>query len=474
MVSTEVIILAAGLGTRMKSPLPKVLHKVCGISILEHVLRKVQRASELSTIEFSNINIVVGHEKQQIISEVERIVSEGKLKLSCTFSHQNKQLGTGHALKCAIQNSKSKSPLLLVLNGDLPLMMGQTLVNFILDHIKQKSVASLCSTVIDDPTGYGRIIRAGKIFKKVVEQKDGSPSELKSKEINGGVYVFDRKFISDISFENKNSQKEFYITDGFLAAQKKKKKYTAHLVSDSKQLLGVNTIIELAHVQRLKYIETAHHWMSLGILIHDPENTQIGIDVEFSKSAEVFPSTKISGNSKLGESVLIGSYCDLHNVTVGNQTNLKNSVVAENTVIGSNCTVGPMANLRPGTKLSNHVRIGNFVEIKESSIGEHSNAAHLSYIGDAEIGSHVNLGCGFITCNFDGTIKEGKRKHKTVIGDRVFVGSDSQVIAPITIADGTYIASGSTVTESTQYSDSLVIARTKQVTKPGYAKKYRK
>lgn len=474
MASTEVIILAAGLGTRMKSIIPKVLHQVCGITMLEHVLRKVQRASELTTFEIESVNIVVGHERQMVIDEATKVKNEGKIKIPIHFSVQDQQLGTGHALRCALEQSKSKAPLILVLNGDLPLMLGQTIVNFIGEHIKQKSNASLCSTILADPTGYGRIIRSGKTFKKVKEQKDATEKEIKIKEINGGVYLFNRDFVKKMKFNNNNSQNEFYITDVFTESLKKKKKILAYLVEDSIQLRGVNTLYELAQLQKHKYLQTAIHWMNSGVHIHDPENTYIGLDVHFEKTAEIFPNTTISGDSFISDKVKIGQNCNLNSVKIGANTFIKDSVVAEKSTIGSHCSVGPMSYLRPGSELSDHVRIGNFVEIKESKIGNHTNAAHLSYIGDAEIGSNVNLGCGFITCNFDGTVKEGKRKHKTKIGNNVFVGSDSQVVAPISIADGTYIASGSTVTESTTAVDTLVIARTRQVTKPGYAKKYRK
>ncbi len=474
MASIEVVVLAAGLGTRMKSNIPKVLHKVCGVSMLEHVLRKIQRASELTTISFESINIVIGHERQMVKDEVTQIQKNAKVKIPIQFSIQDQQLGTGHALRCALDQSTKKSSLLLVLNGDLPLMHGQTLVNFIMDHIQTKSTASLCSTELNDSTGYGRIVRSGKTFKKVIEQKDASAKELKIKEVNGGVYLFDRSFVEKMRFNNKNAQKEFYITDVFVESVKKKKKITAYKVQDSNQLRGVNTLSELASVQKFKYLETATKWMNSGVTIHDPEHTYIGLDVYFEKTAEVYPNTIISGECFFADKVKIGLNCELNNVKVNENTYIKNSVVAENSEIGSNCTVGPMAYLRSGTKLSDNVRIGNFVETKESSIGEHTNAAHLSYIGDAEIGKNVNLGCGFITCNFDGTIKDGRRKHRTKIGNNVFIGSDSQVVAPISIADGTYIASGSTVTDSTDTPDTLVIARTRQVTKPGYAKKYRK
>jgi bifunctional UDP-N-acetylglucosamine pyrophosphorylase/glucosamine-1-phosphate N-acetyltransferase len=238
-------------------------------------------------------------------------------------------------------------------------------------------------------------------------------------------------------------------------------------------LQGVNDMKDLAYAQSWLYWRAAERLMADGVFLHDPNHTYIGPRVKAGRGSVIGPFTSIQGDSVLGERVRVGAHCELTDVVVGDGTHIKNSTVAEKSEIGRDCTLGPMAHLRPGSRLADNVKVGNFVEIKESSIGSHTSAAHLSYVGDATIGSGVNLGCGFVTCNYDGTVRDGRRKHQTVIGDNVFVGSDSQVVAPIEIADGTYIASGSTVTDSVGDKDSLVIARTRQVTKPGYATKYK-
>ncbi|MGE4234461.1 MAG: bifunctional UDP-N-acetylglucosamine diphosphorylase/glucosamine-1-phosphate N-acetyltransferase GlmU [Bacteriovoracia bacterium] len=473
--SLEVIVLAAGLGTRMKSPLPKVVHKIADTPILELLLRTTDQA--LSTFQEVYFNIVIGHGRNHVTELVHALQSQNKINVPIQFTVQEEQLGTGHALRLALEHSKaqnSKQPV-LVLNGDLPLLTAKELSDFIEAHKKEKSVASLGSMILESPAQYGRIIRKGRKFVSVVEAKDASRAQLQIKEVNGGIYVFQRDILKDAIYKvsNKNAAGEFYLPDIFSYATKKKKKIYAHVFGDVSTLSGVNNMEELAAAQSLLFRRMCQKWMREGVFIAEPNHTYIGPYVELNQGCSVGPLTSILGESKIAEGVKIGAFCDLRDVEIGKNTVLKNNTVAEKTQIGQECSIGPMVHLRAGSNLSDRVRVGNFVEIKESTIASNTSAAHLSYIGDATIGSNVNLGCGFITCNFDGRIIDGKRKHRTKIGNHVFVGSDSQVIAPIEIADGTFIASGSTVSESVKEKDSLVIARSKQVTKPGYAKKYK-
>ncbi len=469
----EIVILAAGLGTRMKSPLPKVLHEVCGISMLELLLTALSDSP--SAKDIVSFNIVVGYEKQTVIDQVKKFAS--RLSAPVFFSTQAEQLGTAHAVSCALAESDHRpadavvqADTIAVFNGDLPLFTPGAFEEFLAAHAAAKSSATMATTELPDATGYGRILRKGGKFIGSVEHKDASAVQRKIREFNGGVYLFD-KVTLEFALKNvstKNSQKEFYLPDVFSVALKKKLKIHAHKFADPDLLRGANNMKELAEAQKILYARIAERWMIEGVFVHDPSVTWIGPRVKLSKGVVIAPFSKISGNSTLAEGVRVGSHCNLNDIVIGERSVIKDSVVADQAVVGSECAVGPMAHFRPGTVLSNKVKAGNFVEIKKATLGEKTSVSHLSYVGDADIGKGVNLGCGFITCNYDGV-----NKHKTIIGDHVFVGSDSQMVAPIQIAAGTLIASGTTVTESVIEPDSLVLARTKQVTKPGYAKKYK-
>ncbi len=469
----EVIILAAGLGTRMKSDLPKVMHPVAGAPLLQHVVNQILNGIN----HIDQINFVVGHGKEVVESFV-RSEKNGFLfaDLKSVITHQKEQLGTGHAVQCALENSNSKAPFVAIFNGDLPLLHCGMLYEFLEFHKKTKSFATLISAILDDPSAYGRIIRKGNKFIGVVEHKDANEKQKKINEINGGVYLFDRSLLVEAlsKVNNKNKTGEYYLPDVFSYALKKKKKIEAYICEDPDLIRGVNTMKELAEAQKIYFQRNANYWMSQGVFIHDPEKTWIGSDVTLDRGVVIHPFTAISGISKINKNVTIGSFCQIHNTQIESGSIIKNNVILEDSIIGKDCSVGPMAHFRPGSKILNSVKIGNFVELKNSTIGSNTSASHLSYIGDAEIGSNTNIGCGFVTCNFDGTVKNGSRKHKSIIGNEVFMGSDCQVVAPIEIADGTYIASGSTVTKSVIEKDSLVFARARQVTKPGYAKKYKR
>lgn len=471
--SIEVIILAAGLGTRMKSPLPKVLHEVCGSSMLSLLMQSLARSGK----KVSRFNVVVGYERQTVIDHVKKFSTT--LGVPVIFSVQAEQKGTAHAVQCALDESLKTgidADIIAVFNGDLPLFTPEAFNDFISAHHVAKSSATMGTTQLADATGYGRVIRKGGKFVGNVEHKDATPAQKKIREINGGVYLFEKETLITAlkGVSTKNVQKEFYLPDVFTVAAKKKKKIFAHKFADSALMLGANNMKELAEAQKLLYARTAEKWMIEGVFIHDPSVTYIGPEVQLNREVVIAPFTTISGRSQIASGVKIGSFCNLKSVKIAEKCTIKDGVVADGSVIGAESSVGPFVQFRAGTVIGSHVKVGNFVEVKESSLGDHTAASHLSYIGDAEVGSNVNIGCGFVTCNFDGTVREGRRKHRSKIGNNVFIGSDSQVVAPITIADGTFIASGSTVTDSVNEDDSLVIARTKQVTKLGYAKKYKK
>jgi bifunctional UDP-N-acetylglucosamine pyrophosphorylase/glucosamine-1-phosphate N-acetyltransferase len=470
----EIIVLAAGLGTRMKSDLPKVLQPVCGRPMLSILLHELDRV--LGDAKGSRFNIVVGHGRERVIELVKGLQGAGRVRAPVSFAVQEEQLGTGHAVRIALANKGASTGLVAVINGDLPLFTADCFAAFVAAHAAAKSAASLLSAVTPDAAEYGRILRKGSAFLGVVEFKDATPAQRKIREWNGGVYLFERALLEKAvgGMKTNNAQGEFYLPDVFAFARKQKRRILAHPVPDASLVAGVNNMRERATAQRALYKRIADRHMAEGVLLEDPDHIAIGPDVHIGRGAVIGPFTRLAGDTVIGEGARVGANCELIDTRVGNGSLVRNGVVAEKCEIGRDCAVGPMAHFRPGTKLADHVRVGNFVEIKESSVGSHTNAAHLSYIGDAEIGSGVNLGCGFITCNYDGTVRDGRRKHRTVVGDNVFVGSDSQLVAPIEIASGTYIASGSTVTDSVPDADSLVIARTRQVTKPGYARKYKK
>ena len=467
-MATDIIILAAGQGTRMKSSLPKVLHTVCGEAMLPRLLKAADKA--IGDVGGASFNIVVGHGKDAVIAAVKALVDDGRIKAPVRFTVQEQQRGTGHAVKLALEAGGGGATV-AVLNGDLPLMGESDLREFFAAHAKAKSHATLASAVGAAPTGYGRVVRKGGTFLAVVEEKDATPKQRAIKEVNGGIYLFRRDALTRLIPKLKSANKagEFYLPDLFQLALKSKMKTLAHVMADGASLLGANNMAELAEAERLLRQRINNHWMKEGVRLIDPATTYIGSDVQLAPGVVIGPGTIIEGTSRIGEGVAIGAHCVLRDVSVAYGAVIKAGVVAEKAEIGMRTAVGPMAHFRPGTIVAEDAKIGNFVEIKASTIGAKTSVSHLSYVGDAQIGKRVNIGCGFVTCNYD-----GKSKHKSIIGDDVFIGSDSQVVAPIEIAAGTYVGSGSTVTESVPEPDSLVIARTRQVTKPGYAKRYRK
>ncbi|MBI3556930.1 MAG: bifunctional UDP-N-acetylglucosamine diphosphorylase/glucosamine-1-phosphate N-acetyltransferase GlmU [Deltaproteobacteria bacterium] len=470
---TDVVILAAGLGTRMKSDTPKVLHRVCGQPMLAILMEELDRA--IDPRSGAHFNVVIGHGRDEVSEMVRGLQKSGRIKAPVVFTVQAEQLGTGHAVKLALEHP-SKASQVAVFNGDLPLFGADCFSKFLEAHAAARSSASLASTTIADAGQYGRVLRKGMTFTGVVEFKDASAAQRRIREYNGGVYIFDLKTLVNAlgKMKNKNAAREFYLPDVFEMARKLKKNILAYHFDNPTVLGGVNNMRELAQAQSALYRRSAEQLMEDGVFIHDPQHTYLGPKVRAGRGCVIGPFTSIHGETVLGDRVRIGAHCELSDVQIGNGTVVRNSTVAEKSVFGKDCSVGPMAHFRPGTRLADNVKIGNFVELKETSIGSNTAVSHLSYLGDAEVGSGVNVGCGFVTCNYDGVVRDGRRKHRSVIRDNVFIGSDCQVVAPIEIASGSFIASGSTVTDTVKEEDSLVVARTRQVTKSGYAKKYRK
>jgi len=465
------VILAAGLGKRMRSKLPKVLHEIAGKPLLYHVLKRVQEVAP-----HAPIGIVVGYARESVEAYIRQEPQFSKMQI--TFIFQSEQKGTGHAAQCAMESSwgkyclKEKLPI-LVLPGDLPLISTQ-LLEAMTVPLKKGEGLRLLTCELAEPTGYGRVIRAQSNVLRIVEEKDANPKERMIREVAVSIYFFDVSYLSWSlgKLSNKNAQGEYYLTDTIELAKKAKKTVAPYSWKNTDELRGVNDLWELCQAGKLLNESILRKWAILGVRFMDPSSTWIDATVELTAGVRVASGAILSGMTRVGADTEIGSGVVLKDVVVGEQVTIKVGTVAEKSQIGSNSNLGPYAHLRPESVVGSHVKIGNFVELKKARVGDNTSIAHLSYVGDAEIGKNVNIGCGFVTCNFDGRKIDGNRKHKTVIEDEVFLGSDCQTVAPVKVGKGAYVASGSTITEDVP-SQALAIARSRQVNKLGYAEKLR-
>jgi len=458
----------------MLSPLPKVLHEMGGKPLLFHVLKQVHLVAP-----HASVGVVVGHGREQVETFVR---SEPGLKgMNIEFILQSEQRGTGHAARCALDSAwgearvREKAPV-LVLPGDLPLISSD-LIRQMLAPLNKRQALRLLTCELPEPTGYGRVVRRAKSgpVLRIVEEKDASPKEKDIREVAASIYLFQSGFlqVSLRRLSNLNAQGEYYLTDLVSHAVKAKKEVDVLRWKVAEDLRGVNDPWELAQASQIMNERINRAWSRKGVKFIDPWTTRVDVTVQLEEGVTLYPGTILMGTTRLGKGVTIGSQVVLKNVWVGDHATVKTGTVAEQARIGEQAQVGPYAHLRPDADVGAKAKIGNFVEIKNSKIGESTSVAHLSYVGDAEVGRNVNIGCGFVTCNFDGRIIDGKKKHKTIIEDEVFLGSDCQAVAPLRIGKGAFIASGSTLTENVGPGD-LAIARSRQVNKPGYAKKFRK
>lgn len=452
MTNTYAIVLAAGQGTRMKSNLYKVLHPVCGKPMVEHVIDHVKG------IGADRVVTIVGHGAERV---------EETLGAKSEYVLQAEQLGTAHAVQQAEKLLGDLEGTTLVICGDTPLIRSETMDSLVREHNESGAKATILTAIADNPTGYGRIIRGehGEVLRNV-EQKDATSEEQSVKEINTGTYCFDNRALFEAlkKVTNDNVQGEYYLPDVMGILQSEGALIGAHISDDFSETLGVNDRVVLAQAESVMRHRIAEKHMRNGVTIIVPETTIISADALIGRDTIIQPGTIIEGRSVIGEECLIGPNSHIVDSEIGNQTSIHSSVV-KLSKIGSSTTVGPFAHIRPETDLGNHVKVGNFVEIKKSSFGEGSKVSHLSYIGDAEVGSAVNIGCGSITVNYD-----GKNKFKTTIEDNAFVGCNSNLVAPVTVGKGSYVAAGSTVTKDVP-EDGLAIARARQENKEGYATK---
>ncbi len=449
-MNIKCVILAGGQGKRMKSSTPKVLHPLFGKPILMHIVDTVK------TLRPRDIVIVVSEVISHVLEDIEGI----------DIVIQRRPLGTGDALKKALEKVKFDKTL-LVMNGDTPLIREETLRRLILLHKKEKNDITFLSFITDEPGSYGRIIRNddGKVMK-IVEAMALKEKDKDIKEVNAGVYLIEPTAVELLRSIRKNSiSSEYYLTDIIEIARKRGLKVNAHPFADEEEMIGINTRIELSRAIKImqKRISTRH--MENGVTIIDPESVFISPDSEIGMDTVIYPCVYIEGKTRIGRNCMIFPGVRIINSSISDRVIIKDSVVIEESIIEDSVVIGPFTHLRPESHISKNARLGNFVEVKKSFIGEGTKALHLSYIGDAEIGKNVNIGAGTITCNYDGI-----KKHKTIIEDDVFIGSDTQLVAPIKVSKGAYIGAGSTITKDVPPL-SLAISRVSQRHIPDWVKK---
>ncbi len=450
MPKLTVLILAAGEGTRMKSKKAKVLHHVGGLPMLEFVVRAAREVSD-------EIHVVVGHQGKAVQDAVDGV----------HFIQQEQQLGTGHAVMAA-RKSLQNAGELLILPGDVPLIRSETLQR-LADFNRDGSFAgSLAVAILEDPHGYGRIIRrSADEIDSIVEHRDGQGGELEIREINSGIYLFDSELLFDALERTRtdNAQQEYYLTDVVRIFSGKGHRVGAFELEDPAEASGINSRKQLALVDRDIRRRKCESLMEAGVSILDPETARIDVDVQIGADSVIYPSVAIEGGSILGQDVSVRSFCRISDSKVGDRSTILDGCIMDQSEVRSDVRIGPYAHLRMGTLLKSNVRVGNFVEIKKSKVDEGTKSMHLTYLGDAEIGKDVNIGAGTITCNYDGV-----NKNKTTIEDGVFVGSNSSLVAPIRIEKNSYVGAGSTITEDVP-PDSLAIGRGRQVVKKDRMKK---
>jgi len=439
----NVVILAAGQGKRMKSALPKVLQPLAGKPLLKHVIEVAQ------ALQASSVSVVYGHRGE--------VVRQALKAEDVAWVEQAEQLGTGHAVKQALPTVKDDA-LVLVLYGDVPLIRRQTLEELV--TLAGPKAMSLLTMVVDNPTGYGRIVRNAKgQVLKIVEQKDASKAQLKIQECNTGVLVAPGKLLKKwiARLKNDNVQREYLLTDIVALAVKDKVKVNPLVAPTVAEVLGINDKVQLAEVEALRRAQVAKDLMLAGVTLVDP--TRLDVRGTLTHGEDVFVDVNVvfEGNVTLGDRVCIGPNCVIRDAKIGDDTEIFPSCVIDSAEIGARCNVGPFARTRPSAKLADDVHIGNFVEVKNSTMGLGSKANHLTYVGDADVGSKVNLGAGTIIANYDGA-----NKHRTVIEDNVHTGSNSVLVAPITVGAGATVGAGSTVTRGVP-AGKLTLARARQV-----------
>jgi len=441
MPQLTAVILAAGKGTRMKSELPKVLHRLAGATLIDHVLAKVEE------LGVEQVLTIVGHGREAVADHI-----KGRSEIVV----QEPQLGTGHALLQAAPYLRDDCSV-MVLSGDQPLLTTRTLQAMLDLHRESEAAATVLTALLDNPYGYGRIIKRDGRFKGIIEEKDANTEQKKIREINTGTYCFEAGPLKSAlqKITPQNAQGEYYLTDVFNILLNSGQKIETYCLEDSNEAFGINNRVQLAEAEDIFYDRIRHHWMLEGVTIKNPSSVFIDAQAVLSPDVVIEPFTIIKGQTVIQEGAVIGPYTTLEDCVCGKGCRIENSV-ARQAVIGEACQIGPYAYLRPGTVLAHGVKVGDFVEIKNSKIDEGSKVPHLSYIGDSIVGKKVNIGAGTITCNYD-----GEKKHRTIIGDNSFVGSNTNFVAPVQIGQNAVIGAGSTITKDVP-DGALAVERSQQ------------
>jgi bifunctional UDP-N-acetylglucosamine pyrophosphorylase/glucosamine-1-phosphate N-acetyltransferase len=454
--AVHVVVLAAGMGTRMRSALPKVLHGVNGRPMLSHVLATAR------SIRPASITVVLGHKAENVRSAYadDRMVQ---------FVVQEPQLGTGHALMTALPALDGAQGDVLLLYGDVPLLSPATVAALLARHRDDQAAATVLTAELEQPFGYGRIMRQDGAIARIVEERDATLAERAIKEINAGIYALAVEPLAEAlaALAPQNAQGEYYLPDLIGIYRRRGLGVSTLVVQSADEIRGVNSRRELAEVTRLVRNVKIEELLAAGVTLIDPATTYVEADVEVGADTVLHPNVYLEGHTVVGAACEIHAGTRLVNATVGDRVTIRNYCVIADSTVESDAVVGPFAHLRPGSVVRSEAHVGNFVELKKATLGRKSKASHLTYLGDATIGENVNIGAGTITCNYD-----GKAKHLTVIGDGAFIGSDSQLIAPVTIGKGAYVAAGSSITDDVP-DEALAITRGRQVNKEGWARKKR-
>lgn len=451
-----IVILAAGLGTRMKSNIAKALHPLAGQPLILHVLNAA------FGVDPEQVVLVLGHQADK----VRNTIADSRVRIVL----QAEQLGTGHAVQQAVEAISSSNGPVMILCADTPLLTTNTLKEALALHEKSRAAVTLLTTAMTDPFGYGRVVRGKSGVMRVVEEKDATAAQRKIREVNAGIYCFEAKFLlSSLALLGKNNaQGEYYLPDMIALARKKKRSVAALLCGDPDEVMGVNSRYDLSRAEAVMRQRTNRRWMLEGVTMLDPGTIFVGSEASLGRDVVLYPNVRIEGRTKIGDACVIYPGTRIVDSVIASHVTVKDCSVIEESNVASRAIIGPFAHLRPGAMIEEAAHIGNFVEIKKSTIGKGSKANHLAYIGDATVGADVNIGAGVITCNYDGF-----QKFQTVIGDGVFVGSDTQLVAPVTIGRGALIAAGATITRDVP-ADALGISRPPQEIKEGFASRRRK
>ena len=450
----HIVVLAAGKGTRMKTRRPKLLHPLAGLPVIEHVLRTAR------ALDPTSITLVVGYQAAELQAS---LAGEADLR----FALQEPQLGTGHAVLQAEQVLGEARGTLLLLSGDVPLVRAASLRRLVDHHRETRAAATLMTAIMPRPYGYGRILRKDGVITRIVEERDATPEQRKVTEINSGLWAFalDGLFDALRALGTDNDQREYYLTDLVQVHRKAGSAVETVLLEDPTEIRGINSQNELAEVAAIVRRARNDELQAAGVTLVDPDSAYIDVDVEVGPDTVVHPNVYLEGHTRVGSGCEIHSGARIVNSEIGDGVLVRNHCVIEDARVADGARVGPFAHLRPGSDVGADAHVGNFVELKKTVLGAGSKANHLAYLGDATIGEGVNVGAGTITCNYDGT-----HKHPTVIEDGAFIGSDTQLIAPVTVGRGAYVAAGSSITEDVP-AGALAIARGRQVNKDGWAER---